>query len=210
MCFPALIPAAAAAGSSAAAAGTAAAAGAAAASTAAAATAATATAATAASTAAAGMSAMQMISLAASVAGAAMSAKSAYDQGKTAEQVARNNAKTAEYAAQDALRRGEKDAIDIQRRGAALKSSQRVAMAAKGLDLGYGTADDIQAQTDFFTQSDVSTARTNAANEAWSRRAQKANFEAEALSGQPGMQAAGSLLGSAGNVASKWYAYNKG
>ena len=192
MCFPALLAAA-----PAAAAGTAA-------------TTAAAAAGTAATTAAAGMSAMQMLSIGASIAGTAVSAMSAYNQGKAAEQVAKNNATIAEYAAQDAQRRGEQDALEIQRKASAIKGTQRVSMAARGLDLGYGTADDLQAQTDFFSQSDVATTRTNADKESWSRRAQKANYEAEALSSGGSMAAAGSLLSSAGTVANKWYTYNRG
>lgn len=145
----------------------------------------------------------------ASMASTALSVVSGLNQAKASEQIAKNNAKTAEYAAQDAQRRGEEQAIEVQRKGAALKSSQRAAMAAKGLDLGYGTAADIQDQTDFFTQSDVATTRTNAANEAWSRRAQKANYQAEAqsLHNNAPLQAAGSLLSSASSVANRWYAY---
>ena len=82
-------------------------------------------------------------------------------------------------------------------------------MAAKGLDLGYGTAADLQDQTDFFTQSDVATTRTNAKREAWSTRAQGqqrlAQGKADALNSMYG--AAGSLLGGAGQVADKWYTY---
>jgi hypothetical protein len=156
------------------------------------------------------MSAMQMISLAASVASAGVGAYGMYTQGQTSSAIAKNNAKTAEYAAQDAQRRGEQDAVDIQRKASALKSTQRVNMAAKGLDLGYGTAADLQDQTDFFAQTDVATARTNARKEAWSRRAQGANYQAEAMSGVGATGAIGSLLGGAGQVADKWHMYNKG
>lgn len=150
-----------------------------------------------------------MVALAAS---GAVSAVGAHQQGKAAEQVARNNATMAEYAAQDAQRRGEKDAIDIQRRGAAIKSSQRVALAANGLDLGYGTAADLQDQVDFFTQSDAATARTNAGKDAWSARVGGANTLAEGRQAarNGNMQAAGSLLSTAGAVAGKWYEYKGG
>ena len=115
----------------------------------------------------------------------------------------------AEYAAQDAQRRGEEEATAVQRKGAALKSAQRVGLAAKGLDLGYGTAADLQDQTDFFTQSDVATTRTNAAREAWNSRArgQAMLSQGRADSLNSMYQAAGSLLGGAGQVADKWYSY---
>ena len=139
-----------------------------------------------------------------------MSVGSAYQQSVVAQKTAEANAKNAEIQAQDAQRRGEKDAIAIQQKGAAYKSAQRVNMAAKGLDLSYGTAADLQDQTDFFSQSDAATARTNAAKEAWSLRARKAGYQAEAMSNSPYMAAGGSLLGGAGQVADRWYRFNSG
>lgn len=144
----------------------------------------------------------------ASLASTGISAMSAMNQADAAQQVANNNAKMAEYAAQDAQRRGEQDAMAIQRKGAAVKSSQRVALAAKGLDLGYGTAADLQDQTDFFAQSDTATARDNAAREAWSMRSrgqlEKSKGDFAASNGR--LAAVGSLIGGAGQVASRWYA----
>lgn len=138
---------------------------------------------------------------------ATIAAKASYDQGQVAKQVGRNNAIMAEHAAQDAARRGEEEAAAIQRKGAAIKSAQRVNLASKGLDLSYGTAADLQDQTDFFTQSDVATARTNAARAAWNYRAQGqqalALGKADALNAQ--YQAAGSLLQGGSQVAGKWY-----
>lgn len=137
---------------------------------------------------------------------AGVSAYSMVQQGKTAQQVANNNAKMAEYAAQDAQRRGEEDAMAVQRKAAALKSNQRVAMAANGLDLTYGTAADLQDQTDFFAQSDAATARTNASREAWRLRAggEQDRAAGAAARSNASLSAAGTLLGAAGSVASKW------
>lgn len=160
----------------------------------------------------AALTATQALALGASVGSAVMSAGAIYSQGQVAKQTARNNATMAEYAAQDAQRRGEEQALAVQRKGAALKSAQEVGMAAKGLDLGYGTAADLVDQTDFFTQSDVATTRTNAARESWNMRAQGqqmlAKGNADALNAT--YQAAGTLLGSAGQVSDKWYTYTKG
>ena len=132
-----------------------------------------------------------------------------YNQGQAAEATARNNARMADFAAQDAQRRGEEEAAAVQRRGAALKSAQRVSLAAKGLDLSYGTAADLQDQTDFFTQSDVATTRDNARREAWNLRARGQGMlqqgRADALNSMYG--AGGSLLAGAGQVADKWYTY---
>jgi hypothetical protein len=152
---------------------------------------------------------MQALALGASVGGTVLSAGSAYQQGQAAKATARNNAQMAETAALDAQRRGEEEAMQVQRKGAALKSAQRVNLASKGLDLAYGTAADLQDQTDFFTQSDVATTRSNAGREAYNLRARGqgmlAQGRADALNAN--MQAAGSLLGGAGQVADKWYSY---
>lgn len=151
------------------------------------------------------------IAMIAMAAGTAVSAKASYDQGQVAKQVARNNAQMADVAAQDAVRRGEEEAMAVQRKGAALKSAQRVNLASKGLDLTYGTAADLQDQTDFFTQSDVATTRDNARREAWNLRArgQQALAIGKADAQNASMQAAGTLLTGSGQVANKWYSYNK-
>jgi len=183
-----------------------AAAGTAAATTAAAGTAAAASTA-AATTAAAGMTTAQMVSLGLSAAGVGMSAVSAYNQSQTAQDMANRNAAIADQQAEDAIRRGEKDAMEVQRKNAAFKSSQRVGLAAKGLDLAYGTAADLQDQTDFFGASDVATTRTNARKEAWARESQSSNFQAEALSQRPWLASGSTMLAGAGSVADRWYRY---
>jgi hypothetical protein len=160
----------------------------------------------------AGLTAMQALALGASVGGTVLSAGSAYQQGQAAKQTAANNAQMAEVAAQDAQRRGEEEAMAVQRKGAALKSAQRVSLASRGLDLQYGTAADLQDQTDFFTQSDVATTRTNAGREAWNSRArgQQILAQGKADATNAMMQAGGSLLGGAGQVSDKWYSYTRG
>lgn len=146
------------------------------------------------------------VTLALMAAGTAMSAYGQYQQGKSANDAAKYNAKMAEYGAQDAQRRGEEEASAIQRKAASLKSAQRAGMAAKGLDIGYGTAQDLQDQTDFFGQMDASTARYNAASQAWNYRAQGqlARAEGKAAKYQGMLGATGTLLSGAARVSSKW------
>lgn len=158
-------------------------------------------------TAAAGMTTAQMISLGLTAAGTGVSVMGAVNQSRAAQETANRNAQIAEQQAADAMRRGEKEATDVQRRAAAFKSSQRVGLAAKGLDLSYGTAADLQDQTDFFGASDVATTRTNARKEAWARSSQSSNFQAEALSQRPWLVGGGTLLAGAGQVADKWNMY---
>jgi hypothetical protein len=153
------------------------------------------------------MTTAQLVSLGLSAAGTGLSAYGAYNQARTGKAVAEANAKNAEIQAQDALRRGEEAAQDQQRKAAAFKSSQRVSLAAKGLDLGYGTAADLQDQTDFFSQADVATTRANAQREAWARRSQGANFSMEAAASRPWLSGGSTLLAGAGQVADRWYKY---
>lgn len=153
------------------------------------------------------MTTAQMVALGLSAAGTGMSALGMYNQSKMAGEVASRNAKLADLQAQDSLRRGEEEANALQRKAGAFKSAQRVSLAAKGLDLGYGTAADLQDQTDFFAQSDVATTRTNARKEAWARQSQSSNFQAEALSQQPYLTGGATLLAGAGQVADRWYRY---
>lgn len=127
-------------------------------------------------------------------------------------QVAANNVTMSEYAAQDATRRGEEEVAAIRRNADMLKGSQRASMAARGLDLAEGTAAELQDQTDFFALTDTATARNNAAREAWSARAQGANYSGEsamqratARNINPLMAAGTTLLTGAGQVASRWY-----
>lgn len=135
-----------------------------------------------------------------------LSAYGSVQQGRAAKQVARNNQITAEYAAQDAENRGELEAQKVASRARQIKGAQRSRMAAAGLDLGVGTAQDLQDQTDFFGAEDVATTRTNARRAAWSARAQgnaaaaQGRFEAQ----NSNLQAFGTLLGTAGQVAGKW------
>ncbi len=144
--------------------------------------------------------------MAASAVGGGLSAFGTWRQGQIEKKVAENNAVMAERAADDAIRRGEQEAQQVQRQTAALKANQRVGMAAHGLDLSYGTAQDIQDQTDFFGQSDVATTRQNAFNEAWNQRenAKQLRYQGKAAAQQANLAAVGSLLTTGSQVASKW------
>lgn len=140
------------------------------------------------------------------LASAAVTAYGQHQQGKAAQDAANYNSKMAEYGAQDALRRGEEEAASIQRKAASLKSSQRAGLAGHGIDVGFGTAQDLQDETDFFGQMDASTARFNAQSQAWNYRAQGQLGRAEGKSAayQGNLAAGGTLLSGAGKVGSKW------
>lgn len=170
---------------------------------------------TAAGAAALGMSgaltAAQALTLGATLGSGVMAAGSMYQQGQVQKQVAANNAVMSEYAAQDAQRRGEEEAAAIQRKAAGLKGTQRAMLAARGIDLGTGTAAEILDQTDFFGETDAATARGNAARDAWAYRAQGQDMRAQGrfAARNANTQAFSTLLGTAGSVADRWNTYSR-
>ena len=130
--------------------------------------------------------------------------------------VADSNARISELGAQSALMQGQQQVGALTLRAGQLKSSQRTAMAANGVDLGAGNAAELQASTDIMKEIDANTLTANAVRSAWGYRTQAMNFKNEALTRRasagaisPGMAAASSLLGSAGSVASSWYGMNR-
>lgn len=153
---------------------------------------------------------MCTIPLALMAASTAMSAYGQYTQGQVANKIAQNNATMAGYAAQDAQQRGELQAQQSQRQADMAQGAARARLAANGVDVGVGTAGDLQAQNDFFGQYNANQARFNAAREAWSDRTQQSNFLAEgAAAAQQGrLGAFSTVLGGSAQVAGKWYAMN--
>jgi len=132
------------------------------------------------------------------------------------EGVERRNADIADQQASDALVRGERAEGQVRMRTASLKGAQRARFAAAGLDLNEGSPLSILMDTDYMGELDALTVRDNASREAWALRetARTGRMNADFLhwrAGQesPGRAAATSLLGSAGSVASSWYAYGR-
>jgi hypothetical protein len=126
------------------------------------------------------------------------------------------NARMSESAAQQTLLTGQREAQKSRIATANLKGSQRASMAANGIDLGEGTANQILTSTDVLGEIDANTLQANAVRNAWGYRTQGVNQSNQALMSRaaagaisPGMAATSSLLGSAGSVASNWYQYNK-
>jgi hypothetical protein len=133
------------------------------------------------------------------------------------------NAKIAELGAQSALDQGQKEFGRVTMRAGQIKSSQRAAMAANGIDLGVGNAAEVQATTDTMKEIDANTVTANAVKSAWGYRTTAVNFKNDALmkragadslsrsadSISPGGAAFSSLLGSAAGAAKSWYALDK-
>ena len=156
-------------------------------------------------------------------AGAASSALGAYfgaqSQKRSLElqaSMADINARMSESAAQATLLTGQREVQKSQIATANLKSAQRASMAANGVDLGEGSANQILTTTDVMGEVDANTLQANAVRSAWGYRTQGVNQSNQALMSRasagaisPLTSAATSLLGSAGSVASSWYSYGK-
>jgi len=166
---------------------------------------------------------MAMIGAIGQSAGAGMSAVGSYFSAATQKAnanaqavIAESNARMAERSAQSALVRGNQQVAAHTPRTGQLQGRQRAAQAANGVDLGVGSAAEVRASTKILSDIDRHQIEANAIYEAWGIRAQKVNYQNQALMARaqakgikPGMALAGSLLSSAGSVASSWNSYGK-
>lgn len=127
--------------------------------------------------------------------------------------VAAQNAKIAEQNAVYAVIQGEKSAGQY-----GLAAQQRMgnivtAQSASGLDVTSGSAKRVQESQETLTRMDLATIRDNAAKTAFDFKSQAAQYTTSALMNLMGIKdvrsatetgIAGSLISTAGSVASKW------
>ena len=126
--------------------------------------------------------------------------------------VATNNATLANYQANVAQQVGDQQLNNSELRSAQLFGTQRATLAANGVDLGSGSANEVLATTKYMGERDALTIQNNTANQVWGSKTQGQNYTSEAAADSatanainPRMAAATSLLGGAGTVASNWY-----
>lgn len=126
------------------------------------------------------------------------------------------NARMSESAAQATLLTGQREEGRSRIATANLKGAQRAGLAANGVDLGVGSANEILTTTDVMGEADANTIHANAVRSAWGHRTQAVNQSNQALMSRasasainPLMSTATSLLGSAASVAPGWYQYSK-
>lgn len=94
-------------------------------------------------------------------------ANAARSAGNYAEQNAELNAKLAEMDAKDATRRGDDAANAARKRASQVRGAQRAAFAAQGIDVGQGTALDLQRETEVMGEQEAQMIKNNAWREAW-------------------------------------------
>lgn len=122
------------------------------------------------------MGVLQGVSAVAGLYGSYTQAQAAKQQGKYEQSVYESNARMAELEAEEATSRGNREANRVRAKGRAVRGSQRAALAGQGVDVGTGTAADLQLETDTLSEMDALTVQNNAWREAWGYRAEASNL----------------------------------
>lgn len=144
------------------------------------------------------------------------------------------NAELAEADAQQIMLAGEREAGKVSRAYGRAKNSNRASMAARGIQLGEGSAAEVDASIELAKQVDMLTINANRVRAAEAARMQRVNYSNQSLmsgvsasnvammgelsaanlassasSISPFGQAFSSLLNNAGTVANTWYRDNQ-
>jgi hypothetical protein len=126
------------------------------------------------------------------------------------------NARMSESVAQSTLLAGQKAQGNLGIKYGKLKGSQRAALAANGVDLGVGSAAEVQASSDLVYEIDRNQIESNAIRSAWGYRTQGMNYTNQAQANRtsadsisPSVASTTALISGASQVADKWYSYNK-
>lgn len=146
------------------------------------------------------------------IGGAFYGARAQRDQLRLQAELGEINARMAEQSARSALHAGERQEQASRLRTAQTKSAQRASLAARGVDLGSGSAAEVLTSTDVVGEWDANTIAANALRAAWGYRMDGVNQRidanmrrASASAISPGMAAFGTALSQAGQVAKSWY-----
>ena len=114
-----------------------------------------------------------------SAAGSLVSGTQSLMQGNYEANLARQNAAMEREAARDSIMRGRDEARDFYRRVGQVKGEQRAAMAANGIDTGFGTAGAVQDDTQMLADEDAASLYKNIGERTRGFDINAANFVAE-------------------------------
>ncbi len=92
---------------------------------------------------------------------------SAYQQGKAAKAIAKDEQRVAQFKAEDALKRGQKAVARTIQRTKKVVGRQRASFAAQSIRVGAGSALDVQLETADISEFDRLTILANAGREAF-------------------------------------------
>lgn len=115
-----------------------------------------------------------------SAAGTITSTMGAVQQAKYEANLAEYNRKLESQKAADALERGNIEVRNAARQEAALMGAQRASMAANGIDVSFGSASDLIADTAMLAQEERLTIRENTRREMMGYDINAANYGAKA------------------------------
>lgn len=115
------------------------------------------------------------------------------------------NANVADLQAADALDRGADQESKFRSSVRGLIGTQRSTAAANGVDVGVGSAVDVQADAAYLGELDAQTIKANAQREAWGFKEQAADLRMGADVARRGGNAA-RLTGQANASATRWAA----
>lgn len=104
---------------------------------------------------------------------------SALQQGNYESAIARQNAQLSRESAAESLKTGQKERRDFWRKVGSVKGQQIASMAANGIDVGYGTAERIQEDTQALADEDASTLYENIHHRTRGYTIEAANYKAE-------------------------------
>jgi len=150
------------------------------------------------------------------VAGAYYGAYSQKTPYNAAADTAETNARIAELRVQSQLKSSDREEQKHRLATANLKDTQRTALAANGVDLGEDNAARILAGTDVMDEIDALTIHKATIGAAGDTRMERVNYENDARKARntargvnPSSAAFTCLLGSATEIAGKWYSFDQ-
>lgn len=146
--------------------------------------------------------ALALASTAIGAAGQMAQAQAAADAANYNAQVAEMNARIEEQRSKDAFERGKLEEQQKREQVAQIKGQQTAAMAANGVDIGYGSALDTLVDTAVMGELDSLTVRTNTARAAYNHDVAAVNQRAQAQLSRMEAKAAtaGGYLGAMGTI----------
>ena len=150
-------------------------------------------------------------SAASSLAQGSAAARAAESQGDFSRRQADENARLQELQADEIEKQGQQEASLFRRKARGLIGKQRAALAAQGIDVGTGTAADIQAETAEIAEQDASQIRINAIRQAFGVRTAAINTRSQGEFDQIAGRAAARnalITGGLGAVTSATSAFN--
>lgn len=136
------------------------------------------------------------------------------------------NAQIADLQASDAVSRGQQEESKFRQGVRVMIGGQRAGIAAGNVDVGYGSAVDVQADAAMLGELDALTIRQNAAREAWGYKVEAADTRQRAkIARQEGVMleaagkanqtsarigAVGGILGAGGSLLEAKYGFPRG